>query len=262
MICALGTSASSYDAKGDERPTADAMQLAGRMNAALSPTCTPQCPQIAIFRNPTAPNAMLVVTADQAKFVYAPQFFSAVYDKYGDGAIIAIDRPLVRACSERSSPGWLDEERLDAGAARRCLGRVRAGQERSKRERSGGGIDRTVEVSACRSIRAGRPACRLCGSDIPIVVEMAQSSTSRAGGNSGLQLSEFIVPSNMRLLATFFLAGITAFCQQSTAPVAITHVTVINPGTSSVQTNRTVVVTGDRITSVSDARASQERTSD
>jgi hypothetical protein len=59
----------------------------------------------------------------------------------------------------------------------------------------------------------------------------------------------------MRLLATFFLAGITAFCQQSAAqvPVAITHVTVINPGTSSVQTNRTVVVTGDRITSVSDA---------
>jgi imidazolonepropionase-like amidohydrolase len=57
----------------------------------------------------------------------------------------------------------------------------------------------------------------------------------------------------MRLLATFFLAGITAFCQPAPAPVAITHVTVINPGTSSVQTNRTVVVTGDRITSVSDA---------
>jgi hypothetical protein len=66
------------------------MQLAGRMNAALAPTCSPECPQIAIFRNTTAPNAMLVVNADQAKFVYAPQFFSAVYDKYGDGAIIAI----------------------------------------------------------------------------------------------------------------------------------------------------------------------------
>ncbi|HUA21803.1 MAG TPA: hypothetical protein VMB25_23825 [Bryobacteraceae bacterium] len=90
VICALGPGASSYDAKADQRPTADAMQLAGRMNAALSPTCTPQCPQIAIFRNATAPNAMLLVTADQAKFVYAPRFFAEVYDKYGDGAIIAL----------------------------------------------------------------------------------------------------------------------------------------------------------------------------
>jgi len=32
----------------------------------------------------------------------------------------------------------------------------------------------------------------------------------------------------------------------------ITHVTVINPGTSSVQTNRTVVIAGDRIVSVSE----------
>src|SRR5580658_5775271 len=90
VLCALGSGASSYDAKADERPTGDAMQLAGRMNAALSPNCSPKCPQIAIFRNPTAANAMLVVTPDQAKFVYAPQFFTAVYDKYGDGAIIAI----------------------------------------------------------------------------------------------------------------------------------------------------------------------------
>jgi len=90
VICALGDGAASYDAKADQRPTADAMQLAGRMNAALSPTCAPKCPQIAIFRNATAANAMLVVTADQAKFVYAPQFLTAIYDKYGDGAIIAI----------------------------------------------------------------------------------------------------------------------------------------------------------------------------
>ena len=90
ILCALGPGGSSYDSKADQRPTADAMQLAGRMNAALAPTCAPQCPEIAIYRNSTAPNAMLMVTADQAKFVYAPQFFSAVYDKYGDGAIIAM----------------------------------------------------------------------------------------------------------------------------------------------------------------------------
>ena len=122
VICALGSSASSYDAKADQRPTGDAMQLAGRMNAALSPTCTPQCPQIAIFRNPTAPNAMLVVTADQAKFVYAPQFFAAVYDKYGDGAIIAIVAHLYGHALNEVHPAswmksdWTPELRADAWA--------------------------------------------------------------------------------------------------------------------------------------------------
>jgi len=68
----------------------------------------------------------------------------------------------------------------------------------------------------------------------------------------------------MRIVATFWLAGVTAFCQvpapadiaqhsASSAWIVITHVTVINPGTSQVQANRTVVVTGDHITSVADA---------
>ena len=56
----------------------------------------------------------------------------------------------------------------------------------------------------------------------------------------------------MRLLAAFCLAVVTGFCQPPT-PIAITHVTVINPGTSSVEADRTVVITSDRITSVSDA---------
>jgi hypothetical protein len=122
VICALGAGTSSYDAKGDERPTADAMQLAGRMNAALSPTCSPQCPQIAIFRNPTAANAMLVVNADQAKFVYAPQFFTAVYEKYGDGAIIAIIAHLYGHALDEVHPAswmkndWNGELRADAWA--------------------------------------------------------------------------------------------------------------------------------------------------
>jgi imidazolonepropionase-like amidohydrolase len=68
----------------------------------------------------------------------------------------------------------------------------------------------------------------------------------------------------MRMLATFWLAGATAFCQLPTpavpAPIAITRVTVINPGTSSVQANRTVIITGDRITSVSDAAKAQPPT--
>jgi hypothetical protein len=111
VLCALGAGTSSYDAKADQRPTADAMQLAGRMNAALSPTCSPQCPQIAIYRNTTAPNAMLVVTSDQAKFVYAPQFFAAVYDKYGDGAIIAIiAHEYGHALDEVHPASWMKSE--------------------------------------------------------------------------------------------------------------------------------------------------------
>jgi imidazolonepropionase-like amidohydrolase len=72
----------------------------------------------------------------------------------------------------------------------------------------------------------------------------------------------------MRILTTLSLSAVTAFClllkpvcsaQDNPAPVpiVITHATVINPGTSSVQRNRTVVVTGDRITSVSDAEKFQ-----
>jgi hypothetical protein len=122
VVCALGSGASSYDASADQRPTGDAMQLAGRMNAALSPTCAPKCPQIAIFRNATAPNAMLVVTADQAKFVYSPQFFTAVYDRYGDGAIIAIIAHEYGHALDEVYPanwmksGWTPELRADAWA--------------------------------------------------------------------------------------------------------------------------------------------------
>jgi hypothetical protein len=90
ILCALGSGASSYKASEDQRPTSDAMEMAHRLNAALTPICSPKCPQIAVFRNSTAANAMLVVTTDEAKFVYAPQFFQTVYDNYGEGAIIAI----------------------------------------------------------------------------------------------------------------------------------------------------------------------------
>lgn len=90
VICALGPDAPSYKPASDQRPTPDAMEIAARMNTALDPVCTPRCPQIAILRNPTAPNAMLIATQDQAKFVYAPRFFQNLYDTYGDGAVIAV----------------------------------------------------------------------------------------------------------------------------------------------------------------------------
>lgn len=111
VICALGPGAASYDAKSDQRPTPDAMELAKRMNAALAPICTPQCPEMAIYRNPTAANAMLVVTTDQAKVVYSPQFFSTVYDNYGDGAIIAmIAHEFGHALAEVHPVKWMKSD--------------------------------------------------------------------------------------------------------------------------------------------------------
>jgi hypothetical protein len=122
VVCALGPSAASYNASQDQRPSPDAMQLAGGVNAALTPMCAPNCPAIAVFRNPTAANAMLVVANGQAKIVYQPQFFSMVYDNYGDGAIIAIvAHELGHALNETAPAAWMNsswspELRADAWA--------------------------------------------------------------------------------------------------------------------------------------------------
>ena len=54
------------------------------------------------------------------------------------------------------------------------------------------------------------------------------------------------------------LASVAAAQQKSApAPIVITRVTLINPGTSSVQPDRTVIVIGDRIASVSDSLKAQ-----
>lgn len=56
------------------------------------------------------------------------------------------------------------------------------------------------------------------------------------------------------VIAFFLLPKPVCIAQYNPAPgpTVITHATVLNPGTSSVQRNRTVVITGARITSVSD----------
>src|ERR1700684_233925 len=72
----------------------------------------------------------------------------------------------------------------------------------------------------------------------------------------------------MRILTTFCLSVViasylllkpvsTAQNNPAPCPTVITHATVVNPGTSSVQRNKTVVITGDRITSVSDTEKFQ-----
>ena len=90
IVCALGPNAFAYKPVSDQRPSADALELAGRVNAALKTICAANCPQTALFRNTTAPNAMLVAAAGRAKLVYAPQFFSTAYDAGGDGAILGL----------------------------------------------------------------------------------------------------------------------------------------------------------------------------
>jgi hypothetical protein len=90
VVCALGPRASSYRAAADQRPTPDAMQLAKRVNAAAKTICTEHCPTMALYRNSTAPNLMLIADSGQAKLVYSPQFFEAAYSSFGDGGIMAV----------------------------------------------------------------------------------------------------------------------------------------------------------------------------
>jgi len=70
----------------------------------------------------------------------------------------------------------------------------------------------------------------------------------------------------MRIFATFWLLALITLhlllTKDSTedhesAPTVITHATIINPGTSSVQENRAVVITGDHISSISETEKFQ-----
>jgi hypothetical protein len=111
VICQLGDSASTYNDYEDQRPTADTMQLAQRVSAALKSACWPNCPSLVIFRNPTAPNAILLFDSGLAKMAYSPQFFNDVYAKYGDGAIIAIIAHMLgHALNETTPAGWMKND--------------------------------------------------------------------------------------------------------------------------------------------------------
>ena len=63
----------------------------------------------------------------------------------------------------------------------------------------------------------------------------------------------------MRIFARFWLLAPIALCllpttattREPKSAIVITHATIINPGTSSVRANQTVVITGDHITSIS-----------
>jgi len=122
VVCSLGPGTGAYQSSSDQRPTTDAMQLVARANAAAKPICQTNCPAVAMFRNTTAANAMLIADGSQAKLVYAPQFFATVADAYGDPGIIALiahefghalDDVLGAAWIQKS---WTPELRADSWA--------------------------------------------------------------------------------------------------------------------------------------------------
>ena len=83
------------------------------------------CPETVLFRNPTAPNLMLMVAGGQGKIVYTPQVFTAVYDKYGDSGVVALlAHELGHELDDALGAVWIDkswnaELRADAWAG--CL---------------------------------------------------------------------------------------------------------------------------------------------
>jgi hypothetical protein len=122
ILCSLGAATSAYNAYSDERPTPDAMELAGKVNAGLGSICRPNCPTMALFRNKTAPDLMLIVASSQAKIVYKPEFFTTVYEMYGDAGIQALIAHEVGHAMDASGtvkwmkPAWNPELRADAWA--------------------------------------------------------------------------------------------------------------------------------------------------
>jgi hypothetical protein len=122
VICALAPGASAYQPSEDQRPAGDAMQLATRVDMAEKAICGTNCPEVALLRNPTAPNAALIVDAGQAKLVYAPRFFASVYAGYGDPGIIAvIAHEAGHALDDAMGAAWINakwtpEIRADAWA--------------------------------------------------------------------------------------------------------------------------------------------------
>jgi hypothetical protein len=122
ILCSLGSPGTKYNAYSDQRPTPDAMELAVQVNGALRSVCQPNCPTIAMFRNASAPNVMLVVTGERARIIYEPGFFTTVYETYGDGAILAIlAHEVGHAIDTHRMPQWVKtswspELRADAWA--------------------------------------------------------------------------------------------------------------------------------------------------
>lgn len=122
VVCALGPATTAYKTSDDQRPTSDAMQLVSRVNAAVKSICGSNCPAVAVLRNFSAANAMLVLDSGQAKLVYSPQFFGSVHDGFGDAGIFAVIAHLFGHALDDTlgaawiQKGWSAELRADSWA--------------------------------------------------------------------------------------------------------------------------------------------------
>ena len=120
VICTVESSADSYDVYADQKPTGDAMELARRVSAALIEACSPNCASLILYRNSSISGATMFANSGRPKMVYSPQFFTAVYEKYGDGGIIAIIAHMLGHAIDGAGPAkwmnssWMPELRADA----------------------------------------------------------------------------------------------------------------------------------------------------
>ena len=122
VVCRLGPPDPPYNAYSDQSSSPDALELAGKVNAALRSFCIPRCPRISMFRNTTASNLMLLRTSEQMKLVYKPAFFTTIYEASGDSAILALlAHEVGHAIDGVASAAWMKsnwnlELRADAWA--------------------------------------------------------------------------------------------------------------------------------------------------
>jgi hypothetical protein len=168
IVCALGSGASAWKPSANQRPTSDAMQLAGRLNVAVKTICASSCPEVMMFRNETAANAMLVAEGSQAKLVYSPQFFASAHDSFGDAGIIAIiAHELGHALDDAMGAAWIQskwtpELRADAWAG--CA-LAHCGLSPSDREAAFGALEKYPSPAhpawnvRLPAIRAGYTGC-------------------------------------------------------------------------------------------------------
>jgi hypothetical protein len=82
---------------------------------------------------------------------------------------------------------------------------------------------------------------------------MSGNNRLRFKDHAGETLWESLRAALLASVCLLFALHTAAQTEKAPAQIVITHVTVINPGTSSMRPDATVVITGDRITAISDS---------
>ena len=110
IVCSLGRGYFYY-ASGEQRPSADALELTNRANSATKTICQSNCPQVVLYRNASASVLMLSIdTERRAKIVYSPQALAGAYDKFGDAGIVAlIAHALGHTLDDTLGANWVEK---------------------------------------------------------------------------------------------------------------------------------------------------------